>query len=156
MPRFSRLGAYDEFTPDLSLADYVVDDMIGQVHVLPRGNYKPGVILQSLVVVARSVFAPGVDVFLFDEEPTLTTGDNLPFAPDASEMNKCVGIVRVDRRHYSMSSADAWVATRKNLEIGIKAKGEFVYAVAVATRAILMPFTANALTFRYHFELERT
>lgn len=155
MPRYSRLGAYDEWTPPLSLVDYDVDDMVGDVHELPRGNYKPGVVLQSLIVVDRTNRRPSLDVYLFDEEPTLTSADNAPFALIASEMNKCVGIVRIHRFQYGLSVAGSSAASALNVELGIKPKGENVYAAVVAKRAIIMPFAIDALTFRYHFELER-
>lgn len=154
MPRYTRLGAYDEVALTLSQTDYDVGDVIGGVQTIPRGNDRASVILQNLVVVDTSNLMPGLDVFLFVAEPTLLAVDNEPFDLSAPEIAKCPGVVHVQRCDYSASQSNA-VATRRRLELGLRTVGYNVYAVAVLTRAMLMPFPVDALTLRYHFELER-
>lgn len=154
MPRYTRLGAYDEVVLTLSQTDYDVGDVIGDIQTIPRGNDRASVILQNVVVIDKSNLMPGLDIFLFVDQPTLVGSDNAPFNLSASEIAKCPGVVHVRRCDYSQSSSNA-VATRRRLELGLRTVNYNVYAVAVLTRAMLMPFPVDALTLRYHFELER-
>lgn len=154
MPRYTRLGAYDEVALTLSQSDYDVGDVIGGVQTIPRGNDRASVILQNLVVVDTSNLMPGLDIFLFVSQPSLLAVDNEPFDLSAAEIAKCPGVVHVRRCDYSSSMSNS-VATRRRLELGLRTVGYNVYAVAVLTRALLMPFPVDALTLRYHFELER-
>lgn len=155
MARDARSGSYPTATPTVPVDTYLRGHQVGGLQVLPRGNHRAGVVLQSLTVIDRAAGGIGFDVYLFDAQPTLASSNGTPFDLTDSEMNKCVGVVSLYNHEY-VGNLSSSVVTRSQIGIGIRVVNYDVYAVAVSRNMFTLGIgESDPFTFRYHFELER-
>lgn len=133
MSRFERILL--PFTPTLlgGLA-YTANDQVGAVNTLENAvaDTKGSVELESVVVVDKAKAKQALDIFFFDEAPTLVSADNTEFELLDSEMLKCIGVVSIAAGDYADSKNSA-IACKRDISLILQAarKSKSLYCVLV-------------------------
>ena len=120
---------------------------------LSRGSVS---ILYSLTVIDKAKQNVELDLFFFDQLPTIASSDNAAFdLTDANMALSCVGVVNVPSSAYKNSSSNS-CASVLNVGLAIKCgstdvtKAGDLYVVAV-TRGTPTYASTSDLVFKYVF-----
>lgn len=113
-----------KITPTLAVAGtYAANDQVGGLTTITNGVDSSGgqSILRSLVILDGAKQSLALDLFFFDQDPSLTSIDNGAFALlDADLLGKCLGVVSIVAADYAAVSASS-VATKQLLSLVLQA-----------------------------------
>ena len=146
-----------EATPTLDTNAYAAGDHMGTLMTVDPSfsGIKDGdaYVLQSITIVDKAKQDAAINVFFFDESPTLTSSDNAALdISDAEMADKCVGFVSIAAGDYADLNVNS-VATVRNLGLNVKpidadASGPF-YAILQSQGA--PTYAASDLVVKFHF-----
>lgn len=149
------LGNVVEVTPTVSTTPaYTAADQIGGIQTIRGVNENAGAdtcILSSVTILDKGAQKSALDIFIFDELPTVTSSDNVAVAISDAEMEKAVAHIVVLAADYRDIGSTSSVAHLRNLNLLVKpvASGT-VYAVVVA-RGTPTYLSTTDLVFKYGF-----
>lgn len=109
-------------TPTLDTAAYAAGDQLGSLQEVAgaladsSGTGK----LVSVVVLDKAKQSLALDVLLFREQPTVTSVDNAALDLSDTEMEKCIGTIRVATTDYAALNVNS-VASVKNINLMLHA-----------------------------------
>ncbi len=127
-----------EVTPVMATAGAYADgDQIGLGNTISNAAFDTGgtVELESVTLIDKAKQNAALDLFFFDETPTLVNADNGAFdMTDANMADQCIGTLKIAATDYC-DAANSSVATVKNAGLFLKA--------APATKNLFMVVVSN-------------
>lgn len=145
-----------EVTPTVSSgAAYTAADQVGGLMTLEGAGpgLGEGTILQGVVVVDKDKQKAALDLYFFDESPTVASADNeAANVTDAEMADKCIGHVAIAAADYKDLSGNSTASVR-NLGMRLKPTkgGSTLYCVAV-TGGTPTYTSTSALVFKFACE----
>lgn len=122
-----------EHSPTITAGAYSADDQVGSLITITPGMTGLSLVeLVGITIVDQAAQKASIDIFFFDESPTVTSSDNdAANVADAEVEDKCIGFVNVPAANYEDFSANS-VATVRDLGFFMKTNTkETIYALLV-------------------------
>lgn len=149
-------GVVVEVTPTITAGAYSSGDQVGGIQTLTGvnldGGGSPGW-LRSVTILDKAQQKKAIDLFFFDESPTITSadGDTVAIA-DAVMADTCIGHVTIAAADYKDIGSTSSVACTRVSDCLLKPfKDGKVYVVAVVRDTPTYTSTSD-LVFRYVFQ----
>jgi hypothetical protein len=147
-------------TPTISTSAYTSGDQIGGIMTLSnvirqdsQMNYGNNEIVSVTILDADKQNA-AMDIWFFNQSPTVTSTDNAAFAMTAAnQAAQCIGVVSIGSSYSSAAAVST--SSDKNLNLPLQVPGTVaspsnVYAIAIV-RAAPTYTTTTSLQFQFSF-----
>lgn len=147
-------GHVFEVTPTIDTLAYTAEDQVGGIQTITGCNaqgFDLG-LLRSVTVVDESKQSAALNIFFFDELPTVASVNNGPIdIVDAQMTAKCIGHVAIAATDYKPVSGSSTACVRVEMPVKPAKVNSTIYAV-VSTTGTPTYGAADDLTFKYAFQ----
>lgn len=144
-----------EVTPTLSTGAYTTLDQLGTLHTLTDAvlDRKSTCVLEDLMIVDKAAQGAELDIFFFDDVPTIAADADAFAVSDADMADMCIGHLRIQTTDYRTITTST-VANLKNIGLTLQSKsvlGANYKKIFAAVRVTGTPTygAVDALVFKY-------
>lgn len=146
-----------EVTPTITAGAYTAGWQVGGVKQLVNVMSKglPWAEVISLTVIDKADQKAALEVYLFDELPTLASADAQAFSiSDAEAADKCLGRIDVAASDYKSGAQNA-IATVRNIWQVIRAASSITPAIYMVARTSGTPTYASTTDLVFKFGVKK-
>jgi hypothetical protein len=145
-----------EVTPTVSTSAYTANDQVGGLMTLDGAapGKGAGTVLNSIVIVDKASQAAEIDLYFFDESPTVASSDNAAAdVTDAEMVDKCIGHVTVVAGDYAALAANSTACVR-DIALSLKPRASTTLYCLAVTRGTPTYGSTSDLTLKFVFDWE--
>lgn len=142
-------------TPTVDTSAFASGDQIGTKQTItgPASGSGSGVRLAKVVIIDKAKQSAALKLFLFDDDPTVTsTENNAADVSDAEVLAKCIGVVSVAAADYSALNVNSIATVTPDLAVKPKAGTNVLYCLIVSGGT--PTYAASDLAIKFTFSWE--